>query len=165
MAEIKALEKLRDRFGCIDGYYFTGDGSKRTTLMDVADAIQAEVDERFIELPVDADGVSVRVGDVVAEKPFRPKMGEKPSEVVCMLLNSDGWAIGDCDPYGHWYGPLQLEHVKPRTIEGVLREYRHDASIIYDDPKIGGEDRADALEWLDEKVAAEIRELAKEGIE
>jgi hypothetical protein len=149
MAEIKALDELREW-----AEQFCSMG-KHDPLM-FADKIQAEVDERFMELPLDGNGVPIRVGDVVAEKPFRPKTGEKPAEVVCMLLNSDGWAIGDCDPRGHWYGPLQLEHVKPRTIEDVLTDLTNEVA------KQGHQIGLTAGEII-AKYADEIRELAKEG--
>jgi len=151
MTEIKALEELREW-----GRQFGPMGSHDPLMF--ADKIQAEVDERFMELPTAADGVPIRMGDVVAEKPFRPKTGEKPAEVVCMLLNSDGWAIGDRDPSGHWHGPLQLEHVKPRTIEDVLTDLTNEVA------KQGHQIGLTANEII-AKYADEIRELAKEGIE
>ena len=48
-----------------------------------------------------------------------------------------------------------------RTLEDVLREFRFEASCIYDDPNIGGEDRADALYALDAEYAEEIRKLTE----
>lgn len=116
MSGVEALNHLRifaDEL-CGDSYY---------ECKTIADAIECEISERYMLLPVDADGVPIRVGDAIAEKPFRPNTGEKPAEVVCMLLNSDGWAIGDCDPRGHWYGPLQLEHVKPDPLKELLEEF------------------------------------------
>ena len=58
MSEIKALEKLRemsvpDRKGI------------EVFMKAVADEIQAEVDERFMELPLDADGVPIHLDDML----------------------------------------------------------------------------------------------------
>lgn len=114
MSDLKALDKLRslENLDSIDALL----------LLAAIQEIEREISERYIRLPCDADGVPIRVGDAIAEKPFRPNTGEKPAEVVCMLLNSDGWAIGDCDPRGHWHGPLQLEHVKPDPLKELLEE-------------------------------------------
>lgn len=160
MSEIKALEKLRkslkdctNKAGVepnqFDTYWITANACDM-----LIDELEAEIADNYMRLPCDADGVPIRVGDTVAEKPFRPKSGEKPAEVVCMLLNSDGWAIGDCDPRGHWYGSLQLEHVKPRTLEDVLNDFGRKFAENYHYPNADG---------LVDKTADEIRELMKEG--
>lgn len=122
------------------------------------DELQAKLDaynETHMELPVDADGVPIRVGDEM----------ESGNErfVVCAVAPGrvHRWNIhniGELDRGTVAYPPNSLHHVKPRTIEDVLREYRSKADDIYNDQLIGGEDRADALESLDEEYAAEIRE-------
>ena len=136
MSDLKALDNLRKTLkSCVmkagvepnefDTYWITASACDACI-----DEVEREISERFMLLPVDADGVPIRVGDVIAEKPFRPNIGEKPAEVVCMLLNSDGWAIGDCDPRGHWYGPLQREHVKPDPLEELLNEHLQEREKI-----------------------------------
>ena len=112
-------------------------------------------------LPVDANNEPIHVGDVVAEKPFRPNIGEKPAEVVCMLLNSDGWAIGDCDPRGHWYGPLQLEHVKPDPLKELLSELANEVWEASCTCQTTWSDSG--LDGIEERYAERIRELLKEG--
>ena len=122
MTELKSLEKLRNAmggYGSSDNYFVT---LKDKQFDELCDAIQAEVDEYYMPLPLDAEGVPIRVGDCIAEKPYRPNLGEKPSEIVCMLFNSDGWCVSDRDPFGHWASPITLVHVKPRTVEDVLRD-------------------------------------------
>ena len=114
---MESIDKLRSLEGKSDLPFWA-----EVAISDIADEIEREIAERYIELPVDGEGVLIHVGDVVAEYPYRPKLGEKPSEVVCMLLNSDGWAISDRDPSGTWWHSYTLEHAKPRTIEDVLRE-------------------------------------------
>lgn len=103
---------------------------QKVRAVQFTDEQQKYIDEHYQLLPLDADGVPIRVGDAIAEKPFRPNTGEKPAEVVCMLLNSGGWSIGDCDPCGHWYGPLQLEHVKPDPLEELLNEHLQEREKI-----------------------------------
>lgn len=164
MSEIKALYNLHKLASD-----FRSDVYKRDEadyLLEIADGIQAEVDSLFMALPLDAKGVPIRVGDTVAEKPFRPKAGEKPAEVVCMLLNSDGWAVGDCDPRGHWYNSLQLEHVKPRTLEDVLADVVTLCANTWkdDESPFAFYGVSDVMESGNIKeYADEIRELMKEG--
>jgi len=175
MTELKSIERLRKSLNdCtttagvepnrFDTYWITA----RACDM-LIDEIEREVSERFIELPVDADGVPIRVGDAVAEKPFRPGIGEKPANVVCMLINSDGWAIGDCDPRGHWFHPATLEHIKPRTIEDVVKQavanaLKMQAQCMEQGQAITIEDavRDDYQEFVGQ-FCADIREMAKEG--
>lgn len=131
-----------------DTYWITADACDH-----LIDEIEAEIERDYMRLPVDANNEPIHVGDaVVAEKPFRPNIGEKPAEVVCMLLNSDGWAIGDCDPRGHWFHPATLEHVKPRTLEDVLVDML-EAAVGYSDA------HTDASLVAVEKYAPEICKL------
>lgn len=130
------------------------------------DVLRAELDEydqTHVALPVDADGVPIHMGDYLSSDEYN---GER---FVCMGLDvevrgeSEHWSVGkrlDADTGCVEYTAAhRCHHVKPRTVEDVLSEFRFKASCIYDDPNIGGEDRADALESLDEEYAAEIREL------
>ena len=107
MSEIKALEKLRemsvpDRKGI------------EVFMKAVADEIQAEVDERFMELPLDADGVPIRVGDMVE---WIYKNGDY--EVIA-VGNIVALRTGE---YGTFTVAADaLRHVKPRTLEDVLED-------------------------------------------
>lgn len=89
-------------------------------LADMIADIEAEIAERYMLLPLDADGVPIHLGDAVAERPYRPNLGEKCGEVVCLLLNSDGWSVSDRDPFGQWWHPATLIHANPRTLTDVL---------------------------------------------
>lgn len=85
------------------------------------DRIEAEIAERYMELPTDADGVPIHVGDLI-EYGFK---GER-LEVTHIGLTKHG------DPtiaYRRPNGTLdsscigsECRHVKPRTIEDVLRD-------------------------------------------
>ena len=111
MSEIKALGKLRGELQICTNV------KARPTIAfmeDIADEIQAEVDERFMELPVDADGVPIRVGDTVE---WLVKNGDYEvvavGELVALKLGEDGSFTIAADA---------LRHVKPRTLEDVLRD-------------------------------------------
>jgi hypothetical protein len=160
---MESIEKLHershlddDRWTLSDGrvmWYTNGEPNDPNAvnwgeqLRKIADEIEREIAERYMELPLDADGVPIHCGE-------RMRLDDG--------YEGDVWLIGVFDIMMSdrtCFDWAKSYHVKPRTLEDVLREYRHDASVIYDDPNIGGEDRADALEGLDEKVAAEIREM------
>lgn len=59
MSEIKALEKLREYAEQCCPEYEDHDAR----MMEIADAIEAEIAERYLLLPVDVDGVPIRCGD------------------------------------------------------------------------------------------------------
>ena len=92
----------------------------------IADAIEAEIAERYMLLPVDADGVPIRIGDTLEE---RHTDGETERFTV----------FGYTTEYSTWTAdnlPLmatnesatefycnRCRHIKPRTIEDVLRDF------------------------------------------
>ena len=157
MSEIKALEKLREcanhesagffvnleqtfglhRYKCGDS---TVKPNGRMILNSIADAIESEIAERFIELPVDANGVPIHVGDEL----------------------EGGFAVDYVAP--HWVFSAgrgakhdgSCHHVKPRTLEDVLSEF---ANRVCNSGHQWWLDAADVVP----QYADEIRELMKEG--
>lgn len=105
----------------------------------IADEIEREIAERYMELPVDAGGVPIHIGD-------RMRLDNGHEGEV--------WLIGAFDIMmsDHLcFDWAMSHHVKPRTLEDVLldaMQYGHDDATV-------GE-RAEAQ--ID-KYAAEIREL------
>lgn len=142
---IKAVDKLREALaGCImeaghanrfDTYWITKDAADK-----LIDEIEVEIAERYMELPVDADGVPIRLGDIME------RVGGGPSQQACCICS------GGFNDAPIWCA-RDFRHVKPRTLEDVLEEY-------YDKR---GWDEADncALnaDELTAKYATEIREL------
>ena len=99
------------------------------------DDIEQELADRYIELPVDADGVPWHIGDVV----------DGHGVVRSMDLNRHGWSflgLTAIDPAIH-------RHAKPRTLEDVLREFAQG---------VNGQN-ADFADLAAKKYADEIREL------
>jgi len=124
---IRALERLRSIGKVLDEDYLNAE----RTLNGIADAVQAEVDSRYMELPLDADGVPIRIGDVIQSE------YEIPTEVTRMELlwsktTEPSWMIHwgdpDCmgdedDDWGDFADrPEGYRHVKPRTVDDVLVE-------------------------------------------
>lgn len=103
----------------------------------IADEIEREIAERYIELPCDADGVPIHVGDTIEYPNGR-------RDVVRFItvndnmptFNERGWVASKC------------RHVEPRTIEDVLRDLVDGIGSV----------EFDALTAIGE-AADEIREL------
>lgn len=135
MSEIKALEKLREIAADINASEIVDhmklypscvfDGAWLDAWHDefyrVIDMLELEIAERFVELPVDADGVPIHAGDMI-------EFGEKGERLEATHV---GWTEHG-DPtiaYRRPNGTLdcscigaECRHVKPRTVEDVLRE-------------------------------------------
>lgn len=99
-------------------------------LMAITDEIEREIAERFMELPVDADDVPIRAGDLI-------EFGRKGERLEVTHI---GWTKHG-DPtiaYRRPNGTLdsscigsECRHVKPRTIEDMLYECFHDCMYKY----------------------------------
>lgn len=157
MSEIKALKKLREWSRWLDCTYATDDGESYTVysyrpydgmkscgeyIRDACDEIQAEVDSRFMELPVDLDGVPIRPGDQMTNNTKRADgLGIAKWDVVSV----NHLAFFDMSKGSHL--GCQYVHGKPRTLEDVLEEFAYKVCDL------NVEKREVA------KYAAEIREL------
>ena len=110
----------------IEDRVFLGNG--RQELLRIADRIDAAheamlVDARktvyqgYIELPKDADGEYIHIGDMVAD------INEgKPFTLEEATLNKLGWTLSG-SAYGEMYEPTQCRHYHKPTVEDVLREF------------------------------------------
>ena len=140
MSEIKALEKLREKTKRdVNNPWEDLKGS----LLALCDKLEDEISERFMELPVDADGVPIHVGDVMVG------WGERPETVGAV---SDGgfndaplWCARD------WH------HKGPRTVEDVLHDFWEEWESHPIDAEWGV--RLECLRESEAKYADEMREL------
>jgi hypothetical protein len=116
---MKSIDKLRECLICgTDGTHV-----RYFDTAEIADEIEAEIADNYMRLPVDADGVPIHVGD----------------ELECHANGYDGvftvFAIGNDVVVGNqdieWIGRNPSKwfhvasfctHVKPRTLEDVLRD-------------------------------------------
>lgn len=128
---MESIEKLRKKLAMSMDTWFKRD------LVCIADEIEAEIAERYMELPLDADGVPIHVGDKMQYH------GGEPF-IVCAVAPGviHTWAavkLGERKTT-YDYTPIQCTHYKPRTLEYVLQCAGVSVAAIED-------------------VAAEIREL------
>lgn len=163
MSEIKALEKLRNLDGCIDIPMLkiklcanTNTHNVIDALGVIADEIEAEIAERFMELPCDADGVPICVGDYL-------QLGETRGEVValtyCPANGKLPWEW-QCDT-GDWYNTAFSRHVKPRTLEEMLLDLANEVWEASCTCQTTWSDSG--LDGIEERYADEIRAMFGEA--
>ena len=83
----------------------------------IADEIEAEIAERYMLLPVDADGAPIRPDDLMACKEFDANDFDVKEYVLA--VSYDCWV----DKEGLTYIPCNTRHAKPRTLEDMMTEY------------------------------------------
>lgn len=86
---------------------------------DMIADVEAEIAERYMELPVDSDGVPIRPDDLMACTAFDTNDFDGKEHV--MAVGNGFWVDKD----GCTHIPSETRHVKPRTIEDVLREFAY----------------------------------------
>lgn len=145
MTSLESIERLRESLSdCTikagvepsDTYWITA------RACDILiDEIESEIAEKYIELPVDADGVPIHVGDVL-EYDYGDDL--RGTRMVCALIYDgtrtkefDG-GIWDFEFDGDDGGSRNVNcmsdfyecnrHVKPRTVEDVLEEFLRTAA-------------------------------------
>ena len=144
MSEIKTLEELRHH-----AHVLKGGSTDYNELFEIADRIKAEIAERFVELPVDADGVPIRAGDTIYNRQNQDSM----TVYEIGFTDNDGTRIYNAD--GKWALIDVCTHVKPRTLESILCDALADVSCMGD----GIVRTFKPDEPYVAELAAEIREL------
>ena len=87
----------------------------RGDLDHAADRIDERIEREYVKLPVDADGVPIRVGDRLTD-------GEYAFTVDDMAVYGDGsWSIRNED--GNAWAACDVTHYHVPTVEDVLREF------------------------------------------
>lgn len=113
MSEIKALGKLRTAARNMAKGRNLENHEECNLLLLIADEIEREIVEHYMELPVDADGVPIHVGDILE------RVDGGPIQQACCI-----------GPYGFNDAPIwcarDFRHVKPRTVEDVLCDMIHE---------------------------------------
>ena len=131
---------------------------KRVQGLDILDEIEREIAELYMELPLDADGSPIRVGDEMES--------DNETFVVCAVAPGrvhrwDVHNIGELDKGTVAYPPASLRHFKPRTVEDATRDFVNSVVTFKGSrdgiPIVGIDDSL----WRDyfDAFADEIREL------
>lgn len=110
---IESIEKLRGEIRILRGNNIDTD-----ELVRIADAIEREVEERYVELPRDMDGERVSIGDTVHD--HEEGYDFRVDGFMLWGNTTEWWAFQDQAVQ------QKLERcsiVKPPTVEDVLREF------------------------------------------
>lgn len=152
MSEIKALEELREQ---LDVCKMHGRRPTIAYMTDIANEIEAEIAERFMELPVDADSVPIHMGETVYGK-YLEGNPEFTVRGFSFDLEYRQWnvQVGDAA----WTSANLLSHVKPRTLEDVLNDRINDVLSVMTSG-IGIALETALNDSFGEECADEIREL------
>lgn len=91
------------------------------TVLDALDAIEDELSEKYMLLPLDVDGVPIRMGD---------KLEHTSGS---WTFTADSLEIDQWGTYVRQNGQARVQctychHAKPRTVENVLRDFGVDAA-------------------------------------
>lgn len=148
----KLYQFLEDQFGS-DRFAIHSYGYAQGVA--IAKLIEEEIERDYMRLPVDADGVPIRIGDVLDP----PKGSEEYGRLMVTELTYDGedWYFKGEIPASFtgqagYFNVIGFAHVKPRTLENVLVDML-EAAIGYSDA------HTDVALVAVEKYADEIREL------
>ena len=138
---MKSIDKLREYVDRQQDEYNNHNVSFVWQLSTIADEIEAEIAANYLELPKDADGVPIHVGDAIT----LPNGSRDDVRFITIrkydtVFNERGWV------------PSQCTHAKPRTLEDLL-VVMLEAAVGYNDA------HTDVSLVAVEKYADEIREL------
>jgi hypothetical protein len=99
-----------------------------------------EIEVQYMKLPMDADGVPIRLGDFL-------QLGDEKSEVVSLAFTDSGWEW-EC-VHGDYHAPMFARHVKPDTVESLLEEFLLAMADATDQPDIEAAERRAVAEYAE----------------
>ena len=116
---MKSLDKLR-AFAADPLLGVVSQEQHAETINAIADSIETELAERYIALPLDADGEPIRVGDVMEFSEFEI---EHPVTRTVEGIGQ-GTFFAWCGERGYQqHEPKRYRHHRPPTVEDILREF------------------------------------------
>ena len=147
---IESIEKLRE---LVKSFHSL---KPRWDTLAAIEEVEREIERDYMKLPVDAEGVPIHVGDVVDGWGTLQMHGCGKQPVhgmycVANIVSGIEWRIDN--EYGFEVEPNELKHVKPRTLEDVLRDVWDEAldyakSDIWRNPDEVFAERADEIREL-----------------
>lgn len=117
----------------------------------IADEIEREIAEKYMELPVDADGVPIHEGDVIQ---FVNEQGGTGAHVEVDAVSKYYAYYGEGK---HFYKASMCRHVKPDPLKELLSELANDVCEASCTCQTTWSDSG--LDGIEERYAERIREL------
>jgi len=142
---MKAIDELREYASECCPEYEPYD----SRMMRIADEIEAEVSANYIELPKDADGVPIRMGDEMENGEYRGKVTDMSWDGHFWHVYHGSIAIAPCD----------YTHVKPDPLNELLHDACMNATRICCEQGVGTNIRIEVDDTELGKFAERIREL------
>ena len=117
MSMLESIEKLRKLTICDKGEKYTA----YLDAGDIADEIEREITEKYMKLPVDADGVPIHIGDRLSHANNREFV------VNGITFYHNTWRVvtdlATLDDGFQMRWAKECRHVKTRTVEDVLERF------------------------------------------
>lgn len=144
---MKSIDKLREAATYNPAF---SDNATRIVCNYLSE-IEAEIADGYKRLPLDANNVTIHVGDICEMSGVQFKVRQLCTDGNCW------WAV---DGTGEFYIADLCRHVKPRTLEDVLEDYVVEYQTRHARSEFGAEhfDHVDVHEMI-KRCADEIREL------
>lgn len=140
MESIKKLRGIAERLSNCSGTGYTN-GAKK--VVEIADEIEREISDRYMPLPLDADGVPIKVGDIIDGEHVRSGHYHRFDTGGVVGVGAGTFFVV-VQGFPFTYPAKEFRHVKHRTLEDVLQCAGVSIAAIED-------------------VAAEIREIMEAG--
>jgi hypothetical protein len=122
-------------------YWLDGDwlDSWHRAFDKACDEIEREIAERYMELPVDAEGVPIQVGDELETSEYGKRFTCTGYSYQTEGYEKPHWSIAyrydDYDGTTEFVSLRSCRHVKPRTVEDVLAEFFYESRNSYTSEK------------------------------
>lgn len=122
---MNSIEKLRNELDarCKDGLVPL---SQTRELWSFIDEIKREVEERYVELPTDADGAPIHIGDKITEGGYSAVHTVKRMN----FFSEDGWSIHTDIGFIEQPENAVIHHYQPPTVEDVLEKALNKAASL-----------------------------------
>ena len=152
---MRGTDKLREQLGI---------SVTKTLIAQICDEIDHELESEYVKLPVDADGVTLHIGDeVTLYGPYDYKVRGISfyDDRVCVSYRSEHGCGSDLASRFH--------HYRKPTLEDVLREFKSECcdveSDYFKDKYMTGKSRDDRHESLISDYAAKIRDVMAQEVD
>ena len=161
MESIEKMRKELDVCGCDPDECLCCEVPRK--VRDGLDEIEREIAERYMELPMDADGVPIHVGDELMTSEYGKRFTCTGYSYQTEGYEKPHWSIAyqydDYDGTTEFVSLRSCRHVKPDPVKELLEEFAEKIPFVWDGDK---PKEAWPYDSLMDEYAARIREAVGE---